>query len=142
MVKPYDPKEKRRYQRVLVSMPLSFNMAEDSNQSGGLVLNASEAGLLIQTPKDMPIGEKIAVEISSSKRDKPIQFSAMTEIIWKDLHIRDDWETYQYGLKFTQISYKDYLKLKQILSTQSNLEEVKLSDESNRKERLIIRTRL
>ena len=142
MVKPYDPKEKRRYQRVLISMPLSFNMAEDSNQSGGLVLNASEAGLLIQTPKDMPIGEKIAVEISSSKRDKPIQFSAMTEIIWKDLHIRDDWEAYQYGLKFTQISYKDYLKLKQILSTQSNLEEVKLSDESNRKERLIIRTRL
>jgi hypothetical protein len=142
MVKPSDPKEKRRYPRVLISMPLNFKMAEDSNQSAGLVINASEAGLLIQTFKDMPIGGKIAIEISSPKRAKPVKFSAMTEIIWKDLYIWDDWEAYQYGLRFSQISYEDYLKLKQILSSQSNLEEVTLSDESNHKERLIIKTRL
>jgi len=142
MIKPTDPKEKRRHPRVLINMPLNFKMAEDSNQSTGLVINASETGLLIRTFKDMPIGGKIAIEISSPTRAKPIEFSAMTEIIWKDLYIGDDWEAYQYGLKFSQISYEDYLELKQILSSQSNLEEVILSDESNHKETLVIKTRL
>lgn len=121
---------------------LNFRMTEDSNHSTGLVINASEAGLLIQTFKDMPIGQRITVEVSSPKRTKPVQFSALTEIIWKDLYIWDDWEAYQYGLKFSHISYEDYLKLKQILSNQSNLKEVTLDDESNHNQRLVIKTRL
>ncbi len=142
MNKPFDAKEKRKYPRVLINMPLDFKMTEDSNQSTGLVINASEAGLLIQTFKDMPIGKKITVEVSSSKRDTSVKFSATTEILWKDLYIWDDWEAYQYGLKFSHISYGDYLKLKHILSSQSNLEEVMLSDESNHMQRLVIKTRL
>lgn len=61
MNKPSDPKEKRKYPRVLISMPLNFKMTEDSIQSAGLVINASEAGLLIQTFKDMPIGKRITI---------------------------------------------------------------------------------
>lgn len=122
-------------------MPLDFKMTEDSNQSTGLVMNASEAGLLIQTFKDMPIGQRLTIEVSSPKRPKPEKFSAMTEIIWKDVYIWDDWEAFQYGLKFTQISYADYLKLRQILSSQSNLEEVTLGEESNHRQKLMIRTK-
>jgi hypothetical protein len=122
-------------------MPLNFKMTEDSIQSAGLVINASEAGLLIQTFKDMPIGKRITIEVSSPKRVKPVKFSAMAEIIWKDVYIWDDWESYQYGLKFSQISHEDYLKLKQILSSRSNLEEVTLGDDSKHKQRLIIRTK-
>jgi hypothetical protein len=141
MNKPSDPKEKRKYPRVLVNMPLNFKMTEDSYQSAGLVINASEAGLLIQTFKDMPIGKGVIVEVWFPKRGKPVKLSAMTEIILKDIYIWDDWEAYQYGLRFNQILYEDYLKLKEILSSQSNLEEVTLGDESNHKQRLIIKTR-
>ncbi len=137
-----DPKEKRKYPRVSINMPLDFKLTEDSNQSTGLVINASEAGLLIQTFKDMPIGQRLTVEVFSPKRAKPEKFSAMTEIIWKDVYIWDDWEAYQYGLKFSQISYEDYLKLKQILSSQSNLEDVTLGEESNQRQILTIRSRL
>ena len=137
-----DFNEKRKYPRVLINMPLNFKIAEDSSQSTGLVINASEAGLLIQTFKDMPIGRKIIVEVSFSNRLKPERFSAMTEVIWKDIYIWDDWEAYQYGLKFSQISYEDYLKLKKVLSSHSNLREVTFGDEFNHKERLIIKTRL
>ena len=136
-----DFKEKRKYQRVLINMPLNFRMAEDTNQSTGLAVNASEAGLLIRSFKDMPIGRKIIVEVSFSNRLKFERFSAMTEVVWKDIYVWDDWEAYQYGLKFSQISYEDYLTLKQILSSQSNLENVTFGDELNHKERLIIRTR-
>lgn len=122
-------------------MPFNFRMTEDSNHSTGLVINASEAGLLIQTFKDMPIGQRITIEVSSPKRARLIKFSATTEIIWKDLYIWDDWEGYQYGLKFSYLSYEDYLKLKQILSNQSNLKEVALDDESDQSQRLVIKTR-
>ncbi|HUL30416.1 MAG TPA: hypothetical protein VLZ03_08160, partial [Thermodesulfobacteriota bacterium] len=61
--------------------------------------------------------------------------------IWKDIYIWDDWEAYQYGLKFSQISYEDYLKLKQVLGSQSNLKEVTFGDESHHQETLIIKTR-
>ena len=137
-----DFKEKRKYQRVLINMPLNFRMAEDTNQSTGLAVNASEAGLLIRSFKDMPIGRKIIVEVSFSDRLKSEKFSAIAEIIWKDISIWDDWEAYQYGLKFSEILYEDYLKLKQVLSSQSNLIEVTFGDELNHKERLIIKTRL
>ena len=142
MNKPSDLKEKRKYPRVLVNMPLNFKMTEDSYQSAGLVINASEAGLLIQTFKDMPIGKGVIVEVWFPKRGKSVKLSAMTEIIWKDIYIWDDWEAYQYGLRFNQILYEDYLKLKHILSSQSNLEEVTLGHESNHKQRLIIKTRV
>jgi hypothetical protein len=141
MNKPSDLKEKRKYPRVLVNMPLNFKMTEDSYQSAGLVINASEAGLLIQTFKDMPIGKGVIVEVWFPKRGKSVKLRAMTEIVWKDISIWDDWEAYQYGLRFNQILYEDYLKLKQILSSQSNLEEVTLGDESNHRQRLIIKTR-
>jgi len=142
MNKPSDPKEKRKYPRVLINMPLDFKMTEDSNQRTGLVINASEAGLLIQTFKDMPIGQRLTIEVSSPERAQPEKFGAMTEIIWKDVYIWDDWEAFQYGLKFTQISYEDYLKLRQILSSQSNLEDVTLGEESSHRQKLTIRTRL
>ncbi len=136
-----DFKEKRKYPRVLINMPFNFKMTDDSSQSTGLVINASEAGLLIQTFKDIPIGRKIIIDVSFSNRLKFERFSAVTEVIWKDIYIWDDWEAYQYGLKFSQILYEDYLKLKQILSSQSNLKEVTFGDELNHKERLIIKTR-
>ena len=81
MNKPSDLKEKRKYPRVLVNMPLNFKMTEDSYQSAGLVTNASEAGLLIQTFKDMPIGKGVIVEVWFPKRGKSVKLSAMTEII-------------------------------------------------------------
>ncbi len=122
-------------------MPLDFKMTEDLNQSTGLVINASEAGLLIQTFKDMPVGKKLTIEVSSPNRAKPEKFRATTEIIWKDVYMWDDWEAYQYGLKFSQISYEDYLRLKQILNSQSSLDKITLSDAANHKQKLTIRTR-
>lgn len=141
MNNPFDPKEKRKHPRVLINMPLDFKMTEDMNQTTGLVINASEAGLLIQTFKDMPVGKRLTIEVSSPERARPEKFSAMTEIIWKDVYIWDDWEAYQYGLKFSRISYEDYLRLKQILKSQSNLDEITLSDESNHKQKLTIKAK-
>ena len=112
--------EKRKYPRVLINTPLNFVVTEEARQNPGLVINASETGLLIQTFKDIPIGKKVIIEVLFPKGVKTAKLNAIAEIIWKDIYIWDDWEGYQYGLKFIQILDEDYNKLRQILSSQSN----------------------
>ena len=141
MNKSSNPTEKRKYSRVLINTPLNFKGPEESIQSPGLVINASETGLLIQTFKDIPIGKKVIIEVLFPKGVKTAKLNAIAEIVWKDMYLWDDWEEYQYGLKFIQISDEDYAKLRQVLSSQSNLEEVIFADEFHRKERLVVRTK-
>jgi len=133
--------EKRKYARVLINTPLSFKIPEESKQNPGLVINASEAGLLIQTFKDIPIGKRVLIEVLSPKGAETEKLNAVAEIVWKDIYLWDDWEGFQYGLKFIQISDEDYDRLRQILSSQSNLEEALILDEFRRKERLVVRTK-
>lgn len=49
-------------------------------------------------------------------------FEVLAEIIWKDLHWEEDWEGYQYGLKFVHILEEDFGKLKHLLSEQFQLD--------------------
>jgi hypothetical protein len=53
-------------------------------------------------------------------------FEVVAEIVWKDLYLRENWNGYQYGLKFIQIEEEDLQKLQQLLSTSlSNAEDSK-----------------
>ena len=133
--------EKRKHPRVLINAPLKFKVPEELKQSSGLVINASETGLLIHTFKDIPIGKRVMVEVLFPKGVNAAKLNAIAEIIWKDIYLWDDWEGYQYGLKFIQISNEDDAKLRQILGGQSNLEEVIFADKSHHMERLVIRTK-
>ena len=132
MDSPSDSTEKRRYPRVLINLPVDFWTIDDWKASPGLVLNASEAGILIQTFKDMPsdtrINIKILFRVSLSKGVKSAKLRAVTDIVWKDVYWWEDWEGYQYGLKIIHISDEDHLKLNLILKSLSNLKEVSIAE--------------
>lgn len=106
-----------------MDLPLEYRVMNAPYAHGGLVVNASELGLLINSIKNMPIGTKLNIAVLFPKGYELTNFGVLAEIIWKDLHWEEDWEGYQYGLKFTQILEEDYWKLKQLLSDQSQLEE-------------------
>ncbi len=142
MEKDPEFQQKRKHPRVEVNIPLDFRTVGEANQGQGLVVNASETGLLIQTFKEMTVGKKIVIEVIVSGRAKPFKFTAIAEIIWKDLCAWEDWEGNQYGLKFIRISDDDHRKLKQILSNQSKVKDVSFSDQSEQKEKLIIKAKL
>ena len=133
--------ERRKYQRVIIRTPLHLNVPGESKQSPGLVVNASESGLLIQTFKDIPIGRRVLIEVLFPKGVKVATLHAIAEIVWKDISIWEDWEGFLYGLNFVEISDEDYDKLKRILSSQSNLEEVMFAGEFDHKERLVVKTK-
>jgi hypothetical protein len=118
MRKSSGAKEKRRHRRILVNVPVDFQDIDKSNISPGLVINLSRTGLLIQTFEDMPIGKRINIKVLFPKGFGVANFSAVVEIVWKDICLWEDWEGYQYGLKFIKVLNKDLPKLKQFLSNQ------------------------
>ena len=90
---------------------------------GGLVVNAIEVGLLINSIKNMPVGTKLNIAVLFPKGFELTNFEVLAQVIWKDLHWEEDWEGYQYGLKFTQILEEDRRKLKQLLNGRFQMED-------------------
>jgi len=86
-----------------MSFPLHFQINEKGGAYPGLTLDASESGLLIQTFKEMSVGIRLNIEVLFPKELNLPTFRAETEIIWRDIYYWEDWEGYQYGLKFTPL---------------------------------------
>ena len=119
----FNNQEKRKHLRTMVRLPLHFQVNENEGIYPGLTFDASESGLLIQTLREIPVGIRIDIEVLFPKKLNLANFKAEATIVWKKVCNRKDWEGYQYGLKFIQVSKGDYLKLRQILSKISCLRE-------------------
>ncbi len=117
-------KERRKFQRLLMDLPLEYRVANAPYAHGGLVVNASEVGLLIQSVKNIPIGTKLIIAVLFPKGFELTSFEVLAEVIWKDLHWEEDWEGFHYGLKFIRLLEDDFRKLKQLLTGRSHLEEI------------------
>ena len=116
-------KDRRKYRRSLIDLPVDYRIKDLRHVHGGLVINASEGGLLIHSVKDMPLGLKLRIAVLFLAGYELADLEVTAEIIWKDLHSYDKIEGYQYGLKITQISEEDRWKLKQLLNSQFKWEE-------------------
>ncbi len=108
-------RERRRASRKLLDLPLEYRVVNAPYAHGGLVVNVSEAGLLLQSVKNIPVGTKLDVVVLFPKGYELSNFNVTAEVIWKDPYWQEDWEGYRYGLKFVQIREEDYQKLKDLL---------------------------
>ncbi len=124
MEKSKSMKDRRKSQRMILDLPLEYRVMDAPYAHGGLVVNASELGLLVQSVKNLSIGTKLNIGVLFPKGFELANFEVLAEILWKDLHWEEDWEGYQYGLRFLHILDNEYWKLKQLLSGQFHLEEV------------------
>jgi hypothetical protein len=110
--------ERRKCPRSLVDLPVEYRIKNFPHAHGGLVVNASEGGLLIHSAKNLSLGLKLSIAVMFLIGYELAHFDVTAEIIWKDFHLYDHSEGYQYGLKIVQILDEDHSKLKQILSSQ------------------------
>jgi hypothetical protein len=124
MEKLTTPIERRRYPRMSLDLPLEYRVMNAPYAHGGLVVNASEVGLLINSIKNIPTGSKLNIAVLFPKGFELTNFEVLAEIIWKDLYWEESWEGYRYGLKFIKILEEDRGKLEQILSGQFQLDEI------------------
>src|SRR3989337_596238 len=90
--------ERRKYERYLINLPLNFQVSENANVYPGLSINASEAGLLIQTLKNMTIGTRLLIEVLFAKGFELSTLQGIADIIWKDDYVWDSFKGYKYGL--------------------------------------------
>jgi hypothetical protein len=133
-------KEKRKGSRTMVSLPLHLQVNENGSVYPGLTIDASESGLLIQAFREIPAGIRIDIEVLFPKKLNLANFKAEAAIVWKKVCNWKDWRGYQYGLKFTQVSKEDYLKLRQILSNISCLKEIDFIERRDHPSTLVVRT--
>ena len=111
-------KDRRKYPRVSMDLPLEYLAKCDSRARGGIVMDASETGLLIYSTEDIPIGTNLKIAVLFPKQYELANFEVVGEIIWKKVNLEPRKKTYQYGLKFVQILEDDYWKLKKLLGGQ------------------------
>ncbi|OGP55078.1 MAG: hypothetical protein A2162_08015 [Deltaproteobacteria bacterium RBG_13_52_11b] len=116
--------ERRKFPRSLMDLPLEYRVINAPFPHGGIVANGSEDGLLIYSVKDMPVGTKLDIVVMFPKEYELSNFEVIAEIIRKDLHWEEDWEGYEYGIKFLQIFEEDRHKLKQLLDGRFEFEEI------------------
>jgi c-di-GMP-binding flagellar brake protein YcgR len=108
--------ERRKYPRASLDLPVEYRVMNAPYAHGGLVVNASEMGLLINSVKDILVGSKLNIVVLFPKGFQLTNFEASAQIIWKDYHQEENWEGYRYGLKFIEIFDEDRRKLKLLLS--------------------------
>ena len=118
--------ERRKSPRLLLDLPLEYRVMNAPYAHGGLVVNASEVGLLINSIKNMPVGTKLNIAVLFPKGFELTNFEVLAQVICKDLHWEEDWEGYQYGLKFIQILEEDRRKLNQLLNGRFQMEDTPL----------------
>jgi hypothetical protein len=109
-------KDRRKYPRVHIDLPLEYRVKYDARAHGGIVIDASESGFLIYSTEDIPIGTKLKMAVLFSAEYELTKFEVFAEIIWKNADVAKEEEGYQYGLRFVQVLEEDYRKLGKLLS--------------------------
>lgn len=107
----------------MLDLPLEYRVLNGPYTHGGLVVNASEVGLLIQSIRNIPVGEKLVTVILFPKGFELASLEVLGEVVWKDIHHEDDWEGFHYGLNFIDILEEDRNKLKRVLTGEYSMEE-------------------
>jgi hypothetical protein len=113
----FNNRERRSHPRVIVDLPLEYQGMGDPCLRGGIVVNVSEGGFLIETVRDIPVGTELNITVLFPKRFELANFKVVAKIVRKEPYWKEDskgnryWEGYQYGLEFIQILEEDRCKL-------------------------------
>jgi hypothetical protein len=108
----------------LLDLPLEYRVLNGPYTHGGLVANASEVGLLIQSIRNIPVGEKLVTVILFPKGFELASFEVLGEVVWKDIHLKEDWEGFHYGFNFIDILEEDRNKLRRLLTGEYGMGEI------------------
>ena len=108
-------RDKRKNARFHLSLPIEFKVTNDRYVHGAMIVNASETGLLVQSPKNIPVGAKLNIAVLFSKGFELANFEVIAEVVWSKPHPNEGKEGYQFGLRFVHILEEDRQKLKLLL---------------------------
>jgi hypothetical protein len=126
----FNNRERRRYPRIVINLPLENQEKDDSCLHGGIVVNAGEGGFLIESTRDIPVSTELSITVLFSKGFELANFKAVAKIVRKEPYRKEDskgnqyWEGDLYGLEFIQILEEDRWKLNWLLGGRFEFEEI------------------
>jgi len=126
----FDNKERRSHPRFIIDLPLEYRDMDGSCLRGGIVVNVSEGGLLIETVRDIPVGTELNITVLFPKGFELANLKVVAKIVRKEPYWKEDlkgdsyWKGYQYGLEFIQILEEDRWKLNFLLGGRFESEEI------------------
>ena len=120
----FNNKERRRYPRFSIDLPLEYREMGDSCLRGAIVVNASEGGFLIESPRDIPVGTELSITVLYPMGCELANFKVTAKIVRKEPYWKKGWKGYQYGLELIQILDEDRWKLSVLLGGRYNLEQM------------------
>ncbi len=109
-----NPEKKREYIQILVELPDEYRIPEMPHGLGTLAVRMSEKGLFIQCIKDLPVGTQVKIAFLFPEEERATVV-ASAETISKEMHWEEDWEGYQYGLKFMEEDGKSCGRFERLL---------------------------
>jgi hypothetical protein len=125
----FNNRERRSYPRFFIDLPAEYRDMDDSCLRGAIVVNASEGGFLIESPRDLPVGTELSITVLYPKECELDNFKVTAKIVRKEPHWKGDWKGYQYGLELIQILEEDRRKLSVLLGSRFNLEQMLMNNE-------------
>ena len=119
-------REKRSHPRIIIDLPIEYRDRGDSCLCGAIVVNASERGFLIESPRDMPVGTELSITVLYSMGFELANIKVVAKIVRKESYRKESqyWEGFQYGLELIKILDEDRWKLDLLLSGRYYLEEM------------------
>jgi len=125
----FNSRERRRYPRFYIDLPVEYRDKDDPCIRGAMVVNASEGGFLIESPREIPVGTELSITVLYPKECELANFKVTAKIVRKGPHWKGDWKGYQYGLELIQISDEDRWKLNVLLGGGFNSEQMFIHNE-------------
>jgi hypothetical protein len=59
----FNNKERRSHPRVIIDLPLEYRDMNGSCLGGATLVNASDGGFLIESPRDIPVGTELSITV-------------------------------------------------------------------------------
>jgi hypothetical protein len=122
----FNNREKRTHPRVIINLPLEYWNIGDPCLRGAILVNASEGGFLIESPRDISVGTELSITVLYPTGFELANFKVVAKITRKEPYWKGNqyWEGYRYGLELIQILDEDRWKLDLLLSGRYYLEEM------------------
>jgi c-di-GMP-binding flagellar brake protein YcgR len=111
--------ERRKCPRYNVYWPIEYNQIGSSISHNGRVTNLSESGMLIQSPRQVEIGQHLTSKLSFILGSEINTIDMQAEVVWRNNPLNEAKGDYRCGARFVDISTSDKTKLENLLMSLS-----------------------
>jgi len=108
--------ERRTYRRFPMRLPIEYYRANSPVNRTGHALDASEGGLQILFPEQVEVGQNLKVKLFFSSETGLNTIEMVVEVVWITSQLPEGEKHYRTGVKFSNISSEDMMKLKEFSS--------------------------